>query len=112
MPTVRYTVVDGELIAEERGGVRRQFVPDPLGSTVALLDNSQTKTDTFAHWPYGEEQSRTGKTNTPFRYVGVLGYYRDSAALIYVRARYLNVVLGRWLTQDSIWSGHNPSCVL
>jgi RHS repeat-associated protein len=102
MPTVRYTVVDGEVIAEKRGGTRRQYVPDPLGSTVALRDSVQA-TDTFANWPYGEERSRTGTTNTPFRFVGTLGYYRDSSALSYVRARYLLASLGRWLTKDPIW---------
>jgi len=65
----RYTVVDGEVIAEKRSGVRHQLVPDPLGSTIALLDNTQTQTDTFTYWPYGEEQSRTGTTATP----GVVG---------------------------------------
>ena len=58
MPTVRDTVVDGEVIAEKRSGVRRQYVPDPLGSTVALLGNTQTKTDTFNYWPYRAEQER------------------------------------------------------
>ena len=98
----RYTVVDGEVIAEKRGGVRHQFVPDPLGSTIALLDNTQTQTDTFTYWPYGEEQSRTGTTATPLRFVGTLGYYRDSSTRSYVRARYLSTQQGRWLTQDPI----------
>ena len=68
MGTVRYTTVNGEIIAEKRNGVRRLYVPDPLGSTVALLDNTQAQTDTFSYWPYGEEKSRTGTTPTPFRF--------------------------------------------
>ncbi len=67
---VRYTSVNGEVIAENRGGVRKLYLPDPLGSTLALVDNTQTKTDTFTYWPYGEEASRTGSTPTPFRFVG------------------------------------------
>jgi len=94
--------VDGEVIAEKRSGVRHQLVPDPLGSTIALLDNTQTQTDTFTYWPYGEEQSRTGTTATPLRFVGTLGYYRDSSTRTYVRARYLNTQQGRWTTQDPI----------
>ena len=54
----RYTVIDAEIIAEKRGGLRKQYVPDPLGSTVALLDNTQAQTDTFTYWPYGEVASR------------------------------------------------------
>ena len=52
--TVRYTTLDGEIVSENRRGVMRDYVPDPLGSTVALLDNTQTQTDTFSYWPYGE----------------------------------------------------------
>jgi RHS repeat-associated protein len=98
----RYTVVDGEVIAEKRGGARKLYVPDPLGSTVALLDNTRAQTDTFTYWPYGEERSRTGTTATPFRFVGTEGYYRDSANRSYVRARYLDSEKGRWLTPDPI----------
>jgi RHS repeat-associated protein len=102
MPTVRYTVVDGEVLSELRGGVKRDYVPDPLGSTVALLDSTQTKTDTFQYWPYGESAGRTGTTATPFQYVGTMGYYTDSSGRNYVRARYLDKIKGRWITEDPI----------
>src|ERR1051326_2537267 len=102
MPTVRYTTVNGEVIAEKRGEVRKFYVPDPLGSTVALLDNTQAQTDTFSYWPYGEQRTRTGTTATPFQFVGTAGYYRDSASKTYVRARYLDTVKTRWLTADPI----------
>jgi RHS repeat-associated protein len=102
MGTVRYTTVDGEVIAEERGGVRSLYVPDPLGSTVALLDNTQAQTDTFEYWPYGEVRTRTGATATPLQFVGTAGYYRDSASRTYVRARTLDTQKGRWLTTDPV----------
>ena len=54
MGVVNFTVVNGEILAENRDNVRRWSVPDPLGSTVALLDNIQTNTCTFTFWPYGE----------------------------------------------------------
>jgi RHS repeat-associated protein len=97
---VRYTVVDGEILSELRGGVKRDYVPDPLGSTVALLDSTQTITDTFSYWPYGESAGRTGTTATPFQYVGSFGYYQDGATRNYVRARYLSVNFGCWITVD------------
>lgn len=102
MATTRYTVIDGEVLSENRTGTKRDYVPDPLGSTVALLDNTQTKTDTFAYWPYGEVASRTGTTATPFQFVGTAGYYRDSSSRTYVQARYLQTQQGRWMTQDPI----------
>src|SRR5438128_3271284 len=96
MATVRYTVVNGEVIAEERGGVRRLHVPDPLGSTVALLDNTQTQTDTFSYWPYGEERSRTGTTPTPFRYAAAHRYYRSGPSRYSVGGKVYGANYGRW----------------
>ena len=103
MPTASYLILDGEVLAETRGGVERDYLPDPLGSVVALLDSSQARTDEFAYWPYGEERARTGTTPTPFRFVGTLGYYRDDAARTYVRARGLRPGLARWQTADPLW---------
>jgi RHS repeat-associated protein len=99
---VRYTVVDGEVLSELRGGVKRDYVPDPLGSTVALLDSTQVITDTFSYWPYGESAGRTGTTATPFQYVGGFGYYNDNGNRSYVRARFLDKGKGQWTTEDPI----------
>jgi RHS repeat-associated protein len=102
MGSVRYEVINGQLIAEKRNGVRRLYVPDPLGNTIALLDNTQAQTDTFTYWPYGEERIRTGTTATPFRYWGVLGVYRDSSSRSYAKARCMSVLTARWLTPDPV----------
>jgi RHS repeat-associated protein len=98
----RYTVVNGEVIAQQRSGARHLYTPNPLGSTVALISSSQTKTDTWSYWPYGEVKTRTGTTPTPFQFVGTLGYYRDSESRAYVRARYLDKLKARWLTENPI----------
>ena len=100
---VRYTTIDGEVIAEERNGVRSLYSPDALGSTLALLDNTQTKTDTFSYWPYGETRTHTGSNPTALQYVGTQGYYRDAPTRSYVRARTLAAHQGRWLTVDPLW---------
>lgn len=85
---VRYTSVDGEILAEKRAGIERTYVPDPLGSTRVLLDNTQTITDRFSYWPYGEERIRTGTSPTALRFVGTRGYYRDQPQRTYIRARH------------------------
>ena len=105
MGTVRYTVINGAVLSENRNGTKRDYLPDPLGSTLALLDNTQTQTDTFSFWPYGEVASRTGTTATPFQFVGTKGYFRDSTlstAKSYVRRRYLDSARCRWMTVDPI----------
>lgn len=104
----RYTVVNGRVYRENRNGTQRRYVSDALGSTVALLDSTQTITDTYTYWPYGEEKSHTGTSTTPLRYVGGLGYYRDAAKRIYVRARVLRPDQARWLTRDPLWPSEPP----
>ena len=84
--------------------MRSLYVPDPLGSTVALLDNTQAQTDTFSYWPYGENDARTGGTGTPFQFVGTAGYYRDSGSRAYVRARTLDTQKTRWISKDPLRS--------
>ena len=102
--SVRYLTVDGEILSEKRGADKRDYLPDPLGSTAALLDSSQIKSDTFTYWPYGEVRTRTGSTPTPFQFVGTLGYYTDLGTdRVYVRARIYIPSLGRWLTADPLW---------
>lgn len=100
----RYLTIDGEVLSEKRGAEKRDYLPDPLGSTAALLDSSQIKSDTFTYWPYGEVRTRTGSTPTPFQFVGTLGYYTDLGTdRVYVRARIYIPSLGRWLTADPLW---------
>ncbi len=77
MPVVNYIVANGRLIAEKRAGSRKFYLPDALGSTRALVNDSQTKTDTFTYWPYGEIEDRTGNTVTPFRWLGAVPIYSD-----------------------------------
>ncbi|MBC6969037.1 MAG: hypothetical protein DWB60_03535, partial [Armatimonadetes bacterium] len=45
----------------------RDYVPDPLGSTIALLDQNQHITDTFSYWPYDEMHTSSGSTGTQCR---------------------------------------------
>ena len=52
---------------------------------------------------WGNVINRTGSTDIDFQYVGSQGYYNDSESdLFYIRARYLNPNLARWLLEDSI----------
>jgi RHS repeat-associated protein len=102
MGTVRYTTINGEVVAELRNGVRSLYVPDSLGTTRALLSNTQTQTDTFVAWPYGETVHLTGSNPTPLTFVGTQGYHTDSPSRIYVRNRVDEPAKGRWLTEDPI----------
>ncbi|MCH7903469.1 MAG: hypothetical protein IH944_02750 [Armatimonadetes bacterium] len=108
MATNRYTVFGGEILAENRAGTKRDYVPDSLGSTRALLNSSQTQTDTYDYWPYGEEKSHTGASVTPFTFVGAYGYFSGDAGGTYVRARWYSGSHGAWTTSDPLWPSLLP----
>lgn len=76
MGRVSYATLDGEIVSETREGVERDYLPDSLGSTIALMDDTQTLTDTWTYWPYGEVASRAGTNPTPMQWVGPLGITR------------------------------------
>ncbi len=43
----------------------------------------------------------------PLRFGGQVGYYRDIASRLYVRARHLRSGLGRWMNRDTMLSGYD-----
>ncbi len=104
MAVTTYTVINGVIVHEDRGGVERDYIPDTLGSTVALADASSF-TDTWVYWPYGEVRSHTGTSTTSFTYVGTLGYCKvtTTSQMTYVRARMYMASRGRWATVDPLW---------
>lgn len=101
--SVSYTHFNGRLLHENREGVESFYVPNQLGSTIALTDSVGNTTDTFSFWPCGEVRARTGINPTPFIFVGTFGYYTNAFGGIYVRARTFRSTLGRWLTRDPLW---------
>src|SRR5580658_444139 len=101
MSVVNYLTLDGEIVSETRNGVKTDYIPDPLGSTSKLVNTSQTVTDVFEYWPYGELRLHTGGSGTPFRFGGTWGYYTHSPSTrLYVRASSLRVDIGRWMSTD------------
>jgi RHS repeat-associated protein len=77
---------------------------DGLGSTRQLTDSSENVTDTYLYDAWGESLLDPGPTPNPFRWVGRMGYYYDSApALYYVRARMFDFATGRWRSQDPLY---------
>ena len=107
--SVVYSNFGGRVVSETRNGVESNYVSDPLGSTIGLMDSAGAMTDRWTYWPYGEVATRTGTNPTPLTFLGVLGYFKDVLdKLFYVRARHLRVDLARWLTVDPLWPRQLP----
>ncbi len=90
-------------VNETAGGVEtstRTYHYDYRGSTVALTDGNGIVTDRIEYSPYGTTTYRTGNTDTPFLFNGRYGVQTDANGLLYMRARYYNPYLCRFLNAD------------
>lgn len=73
---------------------------DYRGSTVALTDSTGLPTDQIEYSSYGTTTYRAGTNDTPFLYNGRYGVMTDANGLLYMRARYYNPYLCRFINAD------------
>jgi RHS repeat-associated protein len=107
--SVAYTTINGQIVSEKRNGVPSDYIPDALGSTIALLSDTHQITDTWTYWPNGQVRTRTGTNPTPHTFCGTVGYHSDIVNnLTYVQARILRPELARWQTIDPLWPAQLP----
>jgi RHS repeat-associated protein len=95
------------LIAEEKADTYKTYHYDYRGSTTAITDSNGNVTDRVYYAPYGSIITRTGTTNTPYLYVGKYGVETDDNGLYYMRARYYNPQIQRFINVDPIRDGYN-----
>lgn len=82
------------------------YLYDFRGSTLAIVDASKTITEAYHYDPFGNIDSATvmpGST-TPFLFVGKHGIMYESPSLYYMRARYYDPQLGRFVSEDPKWN--------
>ncbi len=73
-----------------------------LGSTIALTDASGSITDKYAYDDFGRIVNQVGITENPFKYVGRYGVMDEGNGLYFMRARYYDATVGRFLSLDPI----------
>ena len=85
-------------ISQNRSGNVSFYIADGQGSIRQLTDSDGTVTDTYDYYAFGEELSRTGTTENSFRYVGE--QYDPNCGFYYLRARWMDPALGRFVSVD------------
>jgi RHS repeat-associated protein len=92
---------------------------DALGNTVALTDPAQQVVNHYAYSPFGILLNNQETVPQPFKYVGKLGVMAEANGLYYMRARYYDPEVGRFIAEDPlgfegggvnlyVYGGNNP----
>ena len=88
-----------ELISQERDGKKSYYVYDGHGSVRALADDSGNVTDKYVYDAFGNLISSYGSTKNDFLFAGE--QFDPVTGLYYLRARYMNPSVSRFITMDS-----------
>lgn len=107
-----YYVYGLGLIGHENEEGYRTYHFDLRGSTTAITDEEGIVTDRFDYAPYGELINHIGDTKTPFLYNGREGVMTDNNGLYYMRARYYNPEIKRFINQDILAGSINDGRTL
>ncbi|MDQ4678793.1 RHS repeat-associated core domain-containing protein, partial [Stenotrophomonas maltophilia group sp. RNC7] len=83
-------------------GTIQMYHYDRRGSTTALTNLQGEITDQYAYGPYGELANHEGETKQPFQYNGKYGVMTDLTGLYYMRARYYNSEIKRFISRDIV----------
>jgi len=88
-----------DLISQKRGSLKSYYHYDGQLSTRQLTDSSSQVTDTYTYDAFGILINRSGATENNYLYTGE--QYDPNCGFYYLRARYYNESIGRFLTMDT-----------
>nr|WP_301290465.1 RHS repeat-associated core domain-containing protein [Paenibacillus sp. 1781tsa1] len=98
----RYIYGLGLIGREDADGTYLSYHYDLRGSTTLLTNEQNRVTDRYTYGLYGELEQHEGLTQQPFAYNGRDGVMTDANSLYYMRARYYDPKLKRFLNRDVI----------
>jgi len=87
-----------DLLFQTRAGDQSFYHYDGLGSARDLSDLNELVTDTYLYDAYGREVASSGTTENVYRYTGER--FDPNVGLYYLRARYYDQNVGRFITTD------------
>jgi RHS repeat-associated protein len=75
------------------------------GSTVAITDMNSSIVNSYAYDPFGQILDQQETITQPFKYVGQYGVMAEPNGLYYMRARYYDPAVGRFISEDPLGFG-------
>jgi len=88
-------------IAQYDAGEGEYFLGDAIGSVRQLTDDAGTVILAKSYQPFGSVYNSAGTANISY---GFTGEWTDLNSMVYLRSRFYNPIIGRFLTKDS-WQG-------
>ena len=92
----------GHLISSEHHGF---YLFNVRGDVVQRVDSAGNVIHAYVYDAFGNEQNKDSVNTNPFRFSGE--YYDFETGFIYLRARFYNPVLGRFISEDPHWNIRN-----
>ena len=90
--------IDEPLLRTQTGGAS-YYAADPLGNVLALTTGSGNIATEYTYTPFGEALASGGATDNPLQYTG---RENDGLGLYYLRNRYYDPKLGRFISEDPV----------
>ncbi|MHC1727308.1 MAG: RHS repeat domain-containing protein [Syntrophobacteraceae bacterium] len=75
---------------------------NPTGSTIAITDMTQAVVNAYTYEPFGQILAQQETLPQPFKFVGRYGVMAEPNGLYYMRARYYDPSVGRFISEDPI----------
>ncbi len=99
----RYYIHGAGLLAMvTSGGTPYCYHFDATGHTIALTDADQTVVNKYAYTPFGVPAGEEETVTQPFKFVGQFGVMTEDNGWYYMRARYYDPDMGRFICEDPL----------
>jgi len=81
----------------------RYYHYDFRGSTIAMTDENAAITHQYQYDAFGRTLSMQEEDLNRFRFVGAFGVMQENERMLFMRARYYDTDIGRFLSEDPVW---------
>jgi RHS repeat-associated protein len=92
---------------------------DASANAIAVTDTGQNMVNTYAYTPFGQIANEQETVENPFKFVGQFGVMTEPNGLYYMKARYYEPGVGRFISEDPagfeggdinlyVYAGNNP----